>query len=95
MRDPSLSALCAKLWRKHFVSGREGPTVWVLKGKESIQAAATVEGIFINATSVIRQAKKTRRAFVTNLLKHELMHWAGYGHTPTMKKLLKKIGGSS
>ena len=75
--------------------GREGPTARVLKGKPSIQAAATKEGVFINVTSVMRQAKKTRRTFVSNLLKHELMHWAGYGHTPTMKRLLKKIGGTT
>ena len=52
-------------------------------------------GIVLSRKAYTRVATARRARWLTNVLKHELLHWAGYErHDKTFKMYLKRIGGT-
>jgi hypothetical protein len=53
-------------------------------------------GIVVSFNAYLNTPKKDRVRWLTNLLKHELVHYAGYWHhKPSFWEALKAIGGSN
>lgn len=87
------TALAAELWGRYFEQGKYGPPVVYWGGRfrrrGRIHAVCTGKGILLNRHNFMQEALDRRGDWLEALLKHELLHWAGYDHYPHFWAYLK------
>ena len=99
------------IWDHHFLSELtiKGPLFVVSKrlgvptdrlrkksAYREVQGKTYWWGIVVSFNAYLNTPKKDRERWLTNLLKHELLHYAGYWHhKPAFWEALKAIGGSN
>ena len=85
------------LFDRYFGLGRilAPPVYWSSRLGPNADAVTYHWGICLSHKAYTRVAKARRACWLTNVLKHELVHWAGYErHDATFKTYLKRIGGT-
>jgi hypothetical protein len=98
-QDPSVYA--CDLWKRYFerVPGRShGPSFyWSTRmGRRRGSDGCYVEarcyhwGIVVSRARYIANGRKRR--WLTEVLKHELLHWAGYSHDRRFRAAAKRLG---
>ena len=93
--DTKLTALAAKLWDTYFERIVSSPIVYWTNMERGIEAQGSTfrRGIVVQKKTYLSVKGSKRRRWLLDLIKHELLHWAGYGHGPVFLKYIKFMGG--
>lgn len=92
--------LSAGLWDQHFgvnpTKDQPPPEVyWSSRLGPNADAVTYRWGICLSRRAYRRVAKSRRSRWLVNVLKHELLHWAGHEHHDKLfRTYLKQIGGT-
>lgn len=97
-----------ELWRRHFdnsaqvpdpiirISKRLGKPLWENRFYREVQGKTYWWGIVVSFNAYLNTPPKKRARWLENLLKHELVHYAGrWHHKADFWRDLKAIGGSN